>query len=125
VPLIWAVGCSSWAPFNPANEVAGDGSVGVPQEDGGQIASDDAFANPVDGGSTSPDGSAWPDASEPFDSGTMMAGSLPCDVDQLLQSRCRMCHSSPPQAAAPMSLVTYADLLHTSLTDPAKNEAQV
>jgi hypothetical protein len=37
-------------------------------------------------------------------------GSLPCEVDTLLASRCRSCHSDPPQYGAPMSLVSYADV---------------
>ena len=37
--------------------------------------------------------------------------SLPCDVDAVLEKRCRSCHSDPPQFGAPMPLVTY-DQLH-------------
>lgn len=35
---------------------------------------------------------------------------LPCDVQSVLESNCTSCHGDPPSSAAPMSLVTYADL---------------
>jgi hypothetical protein len=41
-------------------------------------------------------------------------GGLPCEVDAILASRCRSCHSKPPQYGAPMSLVTYADVKNIS-----------
>jgi hypothetical protein len=49
--------------------------------------------------SSSPDGSTGPGA----------AGGLPCDVQNLLKTRCQSCHSSPPVGGAPFSLVSYAD----------------
>lgn len=39
---------------------------------------------------------------------------LPCDIASTLQSYCVSCHSNPPQAGAPMPLVTYANLAATS-----------
>jgi hypothetical protein len=38
------------------------------------------------------------------------AGALPCDVERVLASKCRNCHSASPQFGAPMPLVTLADL---------------
>jgi hypothetical protein len=35
--------------------------------------------------------------------------SLPCDVAQALARRCQICHSNPPAAGAPFSLVTFED----------------
>jgi hypothetical protein len=49
-----------------------------------------------------------------------LTGGLPCDVDQLLATRCRSCHSAPPIGLAPMALVTRADLLGPAKTDPTK-----
>jgi hypothetical protein len=42
---------------------------------------------------------------------------LPCEVDELLQARCRACHSDPP-VGAPIPLVTRDDLLAASAVDP-------
>src|SRR5579863_628663 len=49
---------------------------------------------------------------------------LPCDVNQLLVTRCQSCHSSPPVAPSPMSLVTYANLIAPALIDMTKTYAQ-
>lgn len=35
---------------------------------------------------------------------------LPCDVDQVLKTRCQTCHASEPKYGASTALVTYADL---------------
>jgi hypothetical protein len=45
-------------------------------------------------------------------------GGLPCDVEQLLSTRCQGCHSAHP--SAPMPLLTYADLAAPSKSDPTK-----
>lgn len=47
-------------------------------------------------------------------------GSLPCDVDAVLQTNCRKCHSSPPVFGAPMPLMTYADLQAAAPSDSTK-----
>jgi len=52
-------------------------------------------------------------------------GGLPCDVQQLLATRCQSCHSSPPVPPAPMALVTYANLVAPSLADMTKSYAQM
>jgi hypothetical protein len=52
------------------------------------------------------------------DAGGHSTAALPCDVDQVLAGNCRQCHSSPPQFAAPMPLVTYADLQAPAKSDP-------
>jgi hypothetical protein len=57
-----------------------------------------------------------PDAGAAFDAaiapGTDAARrGLPCEVDQLLELRCRSCHAVIPESDAPMSLITYDDLL--------------
>lgn len=53
-------------------------------------------------------------------SGMMDAGpdGLPCDVADVLDRRCRLCHSDPPTHDVPMALVTYADLMKPSKKKP-------
>lgn len=50
---------------------------------------------------------------------------LPCSVQQFLVERCASCHGATPVGDAPMSLLTYDDLLEPSRIDPTKNLAQV
>jgi cytochrome c553 len=50
--------------------------------------------------------------------GGALAG-LPCDVSQVLASRCLSCHSAPPNGS-PLSLASYADLTAISSADPNK-----
>ncbi|HTR49258.1 MAG TPA: hypothetical protein VMJ10_01045 [Kofleriaceae bacterium] len=38
-------------------------------------------------------------------------GDLPCDVQTILSDHCTSCHGDPPSNGAPMSLVTYDDLI--------------
>jgi len=54
-------------------------------------------------------------------SGSDPATGLPCDVDKLLQDRCRGCHSRG--GTAPMPLVTYDDLESPAKSDAAKSVA--
>jgi mono/diheme cytochrome c family protein len=51
-------------------------------------------------------------------------GGLPCDVEQFLTTRCATCHSAKPVGGAPMPLVTYADLVRPSTSDPSRTVAQ-
>lgn len=43
---------------------------------------------------------------------------LPCDVVNLLNSRCTLCHSDPPRSGAPMRMLTRADLVAPAPTRP-------
>lgn len=52
-------------------------------------------------------------------------GGLPCDVDSVLATRCRACHSSPPIGGATVPLITHANLSAPSRTDPSLTEAQL
>ncbi len=52
------------------------------------------------------------------------SSGLPCDVAALLAARCTACHSDPPGAGAPMSLVTYEQLIAPSASDPTRTVAQ-
>lgn len=49
------------------------------------------------------------------------ARGLPCDVDAVLEAKCRSCHGGTP--SAPMALVTYEDLAAPSKSDPSKSNA--
>jgi hypothetical protein len=58
---------------------------------------------------------------DPTDAGTNTgANGLPCDVDRVLETRCRSCHGPTPLFGAPMSLVNWADLHAPAKTDPSK-----
>ena len=58
-------------------------------------------------------------------SGGGVATGLPCDVDQLLADNCRACHGAVPSGGAPMSLITYADLMAPAVSDPTMRVADV
>jgi hypothetical protein len=45
---------------------------------------------------------------------------LPCDVDAILETNCRKCHSRPPQFGAPMPLMTWDDLHARAVSDASK-----
>jgi cytochrome c551/c552 len=50
--------------------------------------------------------------------------NLPCDVDTVLKDHCQQCHGATPQFGAPMSLVTYADLVANAPEDPSQKVYQ-
>ncbi|MBX3261469.1 MAG: hypothetical protein KIS78_30955 [Labilithrix sp.] len=70
-----------------------------------------AKTDPTDPGGGSGSGAGGGDA----------PSGLPCDVDELLEKRCRSCHVSG--GSAPMPLVTYEDLAAPSKADPEKTNA--
>ena len=80
---------------------------------GGSAAMGGALAT---GGST-----AKPDAGV---GGVPSSGTLPCDVQKLLQTRCDSCHGTTKAGGAPSSLVTFADMLKKSIEDPTITEAE-
>lgn len=43
---------------------------------------------------------------------------LPCEVDEVLASKCRRCHSTPPRHNAPFPLFTWTDLQAPRGSDP-------
>lgn len=43
---------------------------------------------------------------------------LPCDVQQLLAEHCQSCHQATPRFGAPMPLMTHADLVAESRSEP-------
>ena len=66
-------------------------------------------------------------SAEPADGAAGEGGSagagLPCDVAQLLASKCAGCHSAKP--SAPMALVTFADLTAPARSDPSRRVFEV
>ena len=47
--------------------------------------------------------------------GSGSGGDLPCDVQTVLSDHCTSCHGNPPSNGAPMSMVTYDDLIAPGL----------
>ncbi len=58
-------------------------------------------------------------SSEP-DPVTEAAGELPCDVDDVAKAVCQECHGERQRYGAPMRLVTRADFLARSVSDPSR-----
>ena len=56
-------------------------------------------------------------------SGPAATQGLPCEVSKLLATHCLACHGQPP-AAAPIALVSYADLTAKSVVDSTKTVAE-
>jgi hypothetical protein len=52
--------------------------------------------------------------------GPAAGATLPCDVDAVLATSCRTCHSDPPKYGAPLPLVTFADLHADAKLTPGK-----
>lgn len=77
-----------------------------------------------DGGSEGPNG-VGPGGDDAGSTGTGGDVGLPCDLRDLLQSKCVECHGATPTQGATTSLVTYDDLMKASPTHPSENEAQV
>jgi mono/diheme cytochrome c family protein len=93
-----AFACSS-----STNDAVGDDDAGDPSAEGG------GAVLPPSG--TSPQGPA----------GTGLETGLPCDVQAILEDRCIACHSG----TSPPPLLSYANLLAPSPTDPQKTLAQL
>jgi len=82
---------------------------------------------PGSGGSSGAGGSSQPGSGGTgggADAG-VPGGTLPCDVQTLLVSRCESCHGATPSGGAPRALVTYANLTSSDLSNASMTEAQV
>ena len=81
-----------------------------------------AAMDPATGGETQADmGSPGEEVGQaPSDTS---GGGLPCDIEAVLESRCRACHDGSP--SAPMPLVTYDDLVAPALSDSTRQAAEV
>jgi len=51
-------------------------------------------------------------------------GVIPCEVQAVLQKNCLTCHGTTLQNSAPLSLVTFQDLVAKSPVDPSQTVAQ-
>ncbi|MFO0760396.1 MAG: hypothetical protein U0359_28195 [Byssovorax sp.] len=49
---------------------------------------------------------------------------LPCDLVDVIKTRCASCHSDPPKSNAPIPLLSYDDLTAKSAADPSATYAQ-
>src|SRR5438046_2282988 len=77
-----------------------------------------ACAQPAGGDAVSAAGNR--PGGSPDDGGIIaVQGGLPCDVGDVLVSRCQSCHGSTPLYGAPMSLVTYADTQAPARSNPS------
>jgi hypothetical protein len=56
---------------------------------------------------------------------TCAAGTLPANVQTVLDDRCVLCHGNPPIAKVPGSLTSAADFLRPAKSEPGKTTAQV
>lgn len=72
-------------------------------------------------GCTQPD--EYLDGGNPTDDLGSQSGTLPCEVSTLLTKHCVSCHGNPP-AAAPIPLVTYANLTAASQYYPNQKVAE-
>jgi hypothetical protein len=79
----------------------------------------------VGGSRTPPGGQAGTGGQAGIDTGVLAADGLPCNIQALLTSRCASCHGAVRSGGAPMSLVTYADLMAPARSNPALTNAQV
>ena len=52
-------------------------------------------------------------------------GTLPCNIQTLLATRCDSCHGAMPSGGAPRSLVTYGDLTKPDISNASMTEAQI
>jgi len=57
--------------------------------------------------------------------GSRIPTNLPCDVEAILAANCQSCHGLWPAGGAPMSLVTYDDLIAPAKSDPTKSVAEM
>jgi hypothetical protein len=57
--------------------------------------------------------------------GAESGAGLPCEVDAVLASHCRGCHSDPPRYGAPMPLTKLADLHAPAKSDPTRTVAEL
>ena len=100
------VGCvAQTAPLGFGDDPDGGSNPNDPNgtnEDGGSLLSDSG-ATPLD------------------DSGNPVATGVPCAIETILSTYCWSCHGVSP--SAPSRLVTYADLLATSVSNGSNSEA--
>ena len=104
----------------PGDPISGDGGSG----DNGGGAGARGLGGTIVTGSGGNAGNGIGGAGQGAGGGGVVASGIPCDVQALLQTRCVMCHASPPVNGAPMPLVSFANLIAASFVDPTKTFAQ-
>jgi hypothetical protein len=122
-PVILVGGCNgqigdqSWGGSGGAGTNVSSGTGGSPSSSGtGTGGSGSSSSGTGTGGSGTGTGGSTVSG---------VASDLPCDVANLLASKCVLCHGTPPSAGAPMSLMSYADLTAPAISDPTKTMAVV
>lgn len=101
--LTGSLGCGE--PLDGAVDACGDLPCPEPSDDDDD---DDSTGEPPSGSDTEPGGS--PAAST----------DLPCEVLDVLQRECQMCHGDEPIFGAPMPLADYSDLMVPAPSDPSQ-----
>ncbi|HXK16599.1 MAG TPA: hypothetical protein VNG33_02250 [Polyangiaceae bacterium] len=106
------LGCSSEpvTSSNPGNGVAPDGVSAAGSGSNGSAGSTSAAGTSAAG--TTSTGTAG---------ATTASSEFPCDVQQLLATKCQLCHKLSP----PGTLLTSADFRRTSTADPSKTVGQL
>lgn len=88
----------------------------------GPLADDDGARSDVSRSEAGADGRG-PSTPGAEGGGANPSSGLPCDVDAVLAARCRSCHATP--LAAPMTLLTYEDLVAPSRSDASRKVVDV
>jgi hypothetical protein len=114
----------------PVLMLGGCGQLGNGQIEGGTGGSS-AIGTPGSGGSGSSSGSGSGGSGSSSgsgsggSSGSTVASDLPCEVANLLSSKCLLCHGTRLAGGAPMSLTNYAQMTANAISDPTKTMAEV
>lgn len=72
---------------------------------GGSSGSGGGAGRAPDAGGDAGDADAAPPC--PFVDPAIVTPSLPCEIDAILEAKCRRCHQDPPQNFAPFPLLTW------------------
>jgi len=100
--VIASVACSSYE--GPGTPYLGSGLDDAADDDGDATGLDDGTES-----GAADDGT-----------GDGAASGLPCEIDELLATRCRQCHADPAKFGAPMPLVQRDDFMVPATTDPTR-----
>jgi hypothetical protein len=84
--------------------------IGGPLPDGGDTSGGSAGSSGGSAGSAGSAGAAGADANPcpPIDP-NLVNPSFPCEIDAILEAKCRRCHTEPQQNGAPFPLLTWQD----------------
>jgi hypothetical protein len=119
-------GATGGSGSGPGTGGAGDATGGHSNGTGGRMGGSSTGGRATGGGATPGSGGAGSGntGGSGTDGGVPPGGGngLPCEVTSLL-GKCTACHGAKPAGGAPSSLVTYADLIAPSKSDPSRSEA--